>query len=176
MNSPGRIPLSDDSMRRPAVPDSGAPVPPAAAWLGAAGLLPFLAGAIGLWAFDSDVRRDASLSLFLGYSAVILSFMGAVHWGLAIARGGDAPDARAAGAMWRPMALSVLPALLAWLALGLPPAAALVLFAAGFLAVFLGDLAAIRHGMAPPWYARLRLPLSATVVACQLATLAAISG
>lgn len=144
-----------------------APIPPAALYLGCAGLIPFIAGAAGLWLFTSEARLEGTLTLFLGYSAVILSFMGAVHWGLAMAEPRYAPA--------RAMSLSVMPALLAWLALALPPPAAAVVFALGFGGVYMIDEAARRRGHAPAWYRRLRLPLTAVVIACELVVLAATS-
>ena len=55
-------------------------VPYAAAWLGAAGLLPFAAGAIALWVLPATQAARAARAL-VGYAAIILAFMGAVHWG-----------------------------------------------------------------------------------------------
>lgn len=135
-------------------------VPPAALWLGGAGLIPFVCGALGLWLFEGP-RWDATLSLFLGYSAVILSFMGAIHWGLAMSGG--------AGSAGRAMGVSVIPALLAWLALAMPARAAMVVFALGFVGVYVVDILAVRRGQAPTWYPRLRAPLTVTVMVCLVA-------
>ncbi len=52
-------------------------------WLGAGGLIPFFAGAMGLWAAPFAWREEI-LNAVLIYGAVILSFIGAVHWGLAL--------------------------------------------------------------------------------------------
>lgn len=142
---------------------SGAPernprrVPRPAAWLGGLGLVPFAAGAAGTWLL-ADPRREAALFLLAAYAAVILSFMGAVHWGLALREAGG-PPARALGA-------SVVPALLAWFALSIPPAAGLVVMAVGFAGVYVLDVRAVAAGMAPAWYPRLRVPLTAAVLAC----------
>ena len=144
---------------------SGDRVPPAAAWLGGAGLLPFVAGAAGVWVLE-EPRHGATVSLLSTYAAVILSFMGAIHWGLAM-RGPDRSQARVMG-------LSVLPALLAWFALALPPVAAMVLMGAGFLGVYALDARAIAVGLAPPWYRRLRIPLTAGVFACLALAVAAL--
>ena len=52
--------------------------------LGIAGLIPFAAGAaLALLSDDAAAARAA----LLAYGAVILSFLGAVHWGLALASG-----------------------------------------------------------------------------------------
>ena len=65
-------------MRTPDTPESATAVPPlkpaAEAWvLGVAGLLPFVAGAVGLWALPSEWAGLAALAL-LTYAAVIVSF------------------------------------------------------------------------------------------------------
>lgn len=132
-------------------------VPAAARWLGFLGLLPFAAAVIaGL--LPGAPLRGLALPALLAYGASILSFLGGVRWGLAIAQ----PDARR---LLMPLLVSVLPSLLAWLALLLPPAAGLLLLAAGFVALLVADL---RLATAPPWYAALRLPLTAGAVSALL--------
>lgn len=68
--------------------------------------------------------REQSLGYLAG-GAVILSFLGAIHWGAAASRGQYAP---------LPYALSVVPALVGCVALLLPIGAALALMAVAFLA------------------------------------------
>ncbi len=130
-------------------------MPPAAAWLGAAGVLPFIAGTASLWLLPPMQAKFAAYSL-VAYGAVILSFMGAIYWGLVMLRGDQSRR------HW--YTLGVLPALVAWVALMLPPAAALPLLAVFFAAVYALDRAAIAAGIAPAWYDRMRRPLSAAVV------------
>ena len=133
-------------------------IPSAARWLGPLGLIPFLAGALAPWLLPAERLPDAGLAL-VGYGAVILSFLGGVHWGLAAPAG-------------RPLqiGLSVLPSLVGWCALlvanlhALGPA--LWLLAAAFAVLLPGDLLAAGRGLAPPWYPRLRVPLTLVVVAC----------
>jgi Protein of unknown function (DUF3429) len=57
-------------------------LPPHVAWLGYGGLLPFigLAVLIGVDAHHATLWSDA----LVGYGAVILSFVGALHWGFAM--------------------------------------------------------------------------------------------
>jgi len=135
---------------------SPAPIPTAARWLGLAGLLPFAAAALAALAPKAPLHALA-LPALLAYGAVILSFLGGIRWGLAMAAGAEALSAR--------LALSVLPSLLAWLALLLAPRAGLLLLALGFAAMLLLDQ---RIGYAPPWYPRLRLPLSLGALAALL--------
>lgn len=63
-------------------------VPRAAACLGAAGLIPFAVGSVALWTTPIE-HAALAVQLLIGYAAIILSFMGAVHWGLAMAASAD---------------------------------------------------------------------------------------
>ncbi|MDX1607128.1 MAG: DUF3429 domain-containing protein [Candidatus Competibacterales bacterium] len=146
-------------------------VPRVAAILGAAGLIPFLAGA-GFLLLGPPA--PFVFQALVAYGAVILSFMGAVHWGLAmqLARehGPHGAD--------RWFGVSVVPALLGWAAalIGLAGGLlqALGLLTAGFVIIYVIDLLAISAGVAPSWYARLRLPLSFVVVVCLAAAALAL--
>ena len=130
-------------------------IPKAACWLGFAGLIPFfLAAVIGLvW---STPLHEISLKALLAYGAVILSFLGGIRWGLAIA------TSKSSGLLG-PLAISVAPALLGWVALLVPSSVGLVLLALGFAV-----MADFRLSTAPYWYATLRLPLSIGAIVCLL--------
>ena len=143
--------------------------PPAALWLGAAGLIPFAAASISIWIFPAQLAERATF-LLVAYGAVILSFMGAVHWGLVLSPGA----ARAGASETRWLSLGVIPALLGWFALMLPPRSGLVLLAIAFLGVYALDRLAIATGLAPLWYGRLRLWLTAAVFAFLLLGIAAV--
>lgn len=135
-------------------------VPPAAMALGAAGLIPFVGCLlIGLLAAD-DLAGLAMLAL-RGYGACILSFMGGVHWGLAIHPAAPEADYGRLGA-------SVVPALVAWAALLLPPYFGYLVLATAFAGLLAYDLAATRKGLAPAWYPKLRVPLTVVVTLCLL--------
>ncbi len=133
-------------------------IPRAALWLGPLGLIPFVAGALAPWLLPLAWEPEASLAL-IGYGAVILSFLGGVHWGLAAPAG-------------RPLqiGLSVVPSLVGWLALLVAnlhaTGPALWLLAAAFAILLAGDLVAAGRSLTPAWYPRLRLPLTLIVVAC----------
>jgi glutaredoxin len=128
-------------------------VPQAGQWLGYAGLLPFLAALAGFLLSDA-ARQQYFAQQFLAYGAVILSFVGAVHWGLALGTG---------RLRIMRMALSVLPALLAWAALLLPAAAGAWLLFAGFLGLRAWEASAPVAGTLPAWYRRLRTRLTGAV-------------
>jgi hypothetical protein len=139
--------------------DSAPRVPAPAAWLGGLGLLPFVAGVALV--VSADVAWAMPALRF--YGAVILSFMGGVHWGLAIA---DFGTAARSGSMWLRLCGSVVPALVAWGGLLLMPVPGLLTTAAAFVILLLADVLAVRKGLAPLWYPRLRLPLTLVVVVC----------
>jgi len=108
-------------------------IPKLALWLGYAGLLPFVGLTLGLW--FAPARFDGVLmQALLSYSAIILTFMGAIHWALAMHAQGE--TAR------RHMTFSVLPALIGWgLCLQyLPAGVALLGFIVGFIVVGLHQI------------------------------------
>jgi len=146
----------------------GQPIPPAALWLGAAGLLPFAAGTLGVWLLPPFWAGEA-LDAQCFYAAVILSFLGAVHWGLAIGGFGAAP-----AASWPRLAWSVVPALVGWAAQLTSEVPSLVILILGFAGVLCGDLAAARRGLVPAWYPSLRWPLSAAVIVLLAGSLAKV--
>ena len=145
-------------------PFNAAQPPRLAILLGYAGLIPFISGAIGIWITPPAWRTDV-LTALLHYAAVILAFMGAIHWGLAMAR------ERQDDAAHRQLGLSVLPALLGWLAIsnGLPALLALALLISGFIGLYLADVHAVKLELAPRWYTALRKPLTAVVLISLLA-------
>ena len=128
-------------------------IPRAPLLLGAAGLLPFWGLALGVGLAPLGGTSAPSLATALAsYGAVIVSFLGGIRWGLA-----TRADQRAAAAHY---GLAVVPSMLAWAALALPPAWSLA--ALGLLALVLGplDTRLVGAALAPAWYGRLRLILS----------------
>lgn len=128
--------------------------PLAASSLGYLGLIPFIALAALVFIAPEPMRASASFGL-LAYGATILSFLGGIHWGLAIASPSLTPRLRALH-----LGLGVVPQLLGWAALLAPPALGHVLTAAGLLAILGADSIAARSGLAPAWFTQLRWPLS----------------
>ncbi len=131
--------------------------------LGFAGLIPFYVLAVVALFLDAAPTRVAII-LLLSYAAVIAGFLGAVHWGLALA----APEPSG-----RVLLRGVLPAVAGWSILVLyvmSPVAwpAIVLAMALFVSLYVYDRKAARAGLAPGWYAVLRAPLSLLVIAALL--------
>ncbi|MEJ2514872.1 MAG: DUF3429 family protein [Gammaproteobacteria bacterium] len=128
--------------------------PGAGAWLGYLGLVPFALALAGML-FGEPGAREYFARQFLAYGAVILSFVGAVHWGVALSGARRRPAAR--------MLVSVLPALVAWAALLLPPAPAAWLLLAGFVGVRIWELTERGRSGLPDWYLKLRSRLTGAV-------------
>ena len=98
--------------------------------LGYGGLIPFVALSAALWWGGGDHQTLVRLAL-LSYGATIASFLGAIHWGLAML------DGRPRRSML-PYVWGVLPSLVAWAALLAPAHTGLLVMAAllwGCLAV-----------------------------------------
>ncbi len=88
--------------------------------LGLAGLAPFVGLAALLWIVQADLLPWLSIAL-AAYAALIATFLGGIHWGLAALR----PEAeRRFHYVW-----GVAPSLVAWIALLMPPYAGLPLLA-----------------------------------------------
>jgi hypothetical protein len=147
-------------------------IPRAPLLLGLAGLLPFAWGALTVLA--PDLGQAAARLIgprFVGpyvqlfYGAVILAFMSGVLWGFATKAEGETA---ATG-----YALSVIPALWAFFMTGGGPVWAGINLIAGFAALLALDWHFWRLGLAPPWWMRLRMLLTAVVVICLTVTVLA---
>lgn len=136
-------------------------VPTAAKWLGALGAIPFVLLAITGLLSQGPLQEQTSFAL-AAYGAVILSFLGGIHWGLAIA---DFGPAQSDISTLHRLAFSVIPSLIGWGALLLPNPAGLLVLAAAFAWLLVFDLQASRKARAPAWYPKLRRPLTVVVVA-----------
>ncbi|MBV6631586.1 MAG: DUF3429 domain-containing protein [Alphaproteobacteria bacterium] len=88
------------------VPGDQIPLP--AAVLGYGGLTPFVLSALGIWLLPVSIATFV-VSAQIFYAAIIIGFLGAVHWGWAIMKDFDAPTTS-----WEPYAWGVTPAILAW--------------------------------------------------------------
>ena len=102
---------------------------PVALRLGYAGLLPFVIGAALIWIVRAEALPYVSASLS-AYAAVIVSFLGGIHWGFGFRRA-DPPQSLF---VW-----GVVPSLVAWVAVVMPAYAGLVLQGAMLVACYLVD-------------------------------------
>jgi ABC-type dipeptide/oligopeptide/nickel transport system permease subunit len=100
----------------------------------------------------------------VAYGASILSFLGGIHWGLAIGSKSSPDDGR----LKARLTLSVIPSLVGWAALLVAETPALIILVIAIAAMLWVDIRATRMGHAPPWYPKLRTPLTCVVVATLL--------
>lgn len=140
-------------------------MPHAVAWLGYGGLLPFVATAAAV--FLDPVHALLWARILIAYGAVILSFVGALHWAFAMTLTGLSGTRQTVAFIW-----SVVPALLAWPALLLPYPYAAALIVAGFVLHYAQDRSLAALGL-PSWYLPLRLRL--TLVACAALLLSSLA-
>ena len=135
-------------------------LPRGASALGYGGLVPFVAAVLGIALLEGESRAFAARAL-LAYGAVILSFLGAVHWGLLLARSlPDVPIRLFAG---------VVPSLAGWIALLLPERHGLALLVVAFGAFWLYEHRMLGTRLLPEPYLGLRRNL--TLGVCSLLTL-----
>ena len=122
--------------------------------LGFGGLLPFvvLAAATLLGLHTPFVPAHA---LLIGYGAVILSFVGALHWGAQL----SSQQPSAGRFVW-----SIMPALLAWAALMLPVKVGALCLIGGLISCWAYDMRLIRKKEWPSFMGALRTIL--TAIAC----------
>jgi hypothetical protein len=122
--------------------------------LGWAGLVPFVSGALLVWLVRDDARPYVTLSLS-AYAAVIVSFLGGIHWGMVLRQ--PLPDTRML--VW-----GVLPSLVAWLGVMMKPGAGLVIAATMLLVCYAVDRRVYPRQGAAGWLTlRFRLTLVASL-------------
>ena len=126
------------------------------AWiLGLAGLLPFFGHALFSW-LSPPSEAAGVLRSHVGYAASVLTFLGALHWGVTLASPSIVDGRAVVRLVW-----SVIPAIFCWIVPLYSTAAALPLLLAG-LAVALGvDWLLYRDSPVPRWFLTLRAVLSA---------------
>ncbi|KAH7021279.1 uncharacterized protein B0I36DRAFT_388018 [Microdochium trichocladiopsis] len=148
--------------------------------LGLAGTLPYLATSMSTvflsWNLNTEPTGSGFLNTFmlshdsahwwlgviepiqLGYGAVIISFLGAIHWGLEYAEKKPSRDRT----RFR-YGLGVLASVAAWPTMFLPIEFALTSQLAAFTGLYFADTTATKRGWAPYWYSSYRFVLTAIV-------------
>ena len=134
-------------------------MPPLALALGVFGVVPFLTGAF-ITLFGGPTLQGVAQPYLVGYGIAILSFMGGVHWGLAMSW---SASNRARPTDYQ-FGISVTPPLAAWMTLFLPLQFQAIWLALCFLLLLAVDFRLTRLGRAPEWYPSLRWPISLVVV------------
>jgi len=111
---------------------------------------------------------DQALTFQVTYGAVMLSFLGALHWGMEFAGyGGHKGYSR--------LLLGAAPILLAWPTLAMEPMQALIVQWVCFTALWWADFRVTSLGWTPKWYSQYRFYLSILVGTCIIGSLAGTS-
>ena len=140
--------------------------------MGLAGVLPYLATSMGTVACAAEINHAHTFGtgyvltqstaesflqvlepLQVGYGAVILSFLGAIHWGLEFAGYSGYHG-------YRRYAIGVLAPAIAWPTLLLPTTYALISQFCAFTLMYYTDARATARGWTPAWYSTYRFVLT----------------
>jgi Protein of unknown function (DUF3429) len=152
-------------------------LPTIAIVLGLAGLLPFIGLGIAALSTADEVASQRYLLALVGYGAVVLAFLGGVHWGFvlhpaALPEGMTEADRRDATRL----GLGVLPSILGFGALLTPelsvPEVGLAVLIVGYLATVITEAQLRRRDLVPSGYMVLRWALSIVVVVVLVVVLA----
>jgi hypothetical protein len=150
---------------------------PAAIALGLLGLVPFLGLGVGALATADQVEAQRYLMALIAYGAVVLAFLGGVHWGFVLHPGalpeGLSPEERRDATR---LGLGVLPSLIGFAALVLPllvvPEVGLAVLIVGYLATVVAEAQLRRRQMVPGGYMAMRWVLSVIVLMALITVLA----
>lgn len=138
------------------------------AWgLSLAGFIPFAFLAISLFVIGTENGFFISLfDVFKVWSAIILSFLGGIRWGFAIAH---EPYEN------KNLLISVVPSILAWFVLLLPDAYTILALLALFCVHGVWDSFYINIGKVAPWFGKIRITLTFLVASAHILVLFAIA-
>ena len=125
--------------------------------LGYGGLLPFIACGLSMLLLPDAGMREVTGRILVGYGAVILAFLGGVHWGLVL----RTQSPRAGGML----AIGVVPSLLGWMTLLLSFETAVAVQVATFGGFWLYEHRMLGPSIVPPAYLALRRWLTLVAVA-----------
>ena len=134
-------------------------IPIAPLILGLGGTLPFIILSLSIWLGSYELKVMALFNL-INYSIIILSFVGAVHWGAAMLR---------KDIFLKYYLISIIPALLGWFLIMGFIANYLIIFIILmmlFLVLFFIDVKAVRNNILPNWYLPLRKVVTTVVFLC----------
>ncbi|QSZ37660.1 hypothetical protein DSL72_008759 [Monilinia vaccinii-corymbosi] len=150
---------------------------------GAAGVLPFAATSASTFYLAYDINHahatgqgilfspetahqllDYITPIQVGYGAVIISFLGAIHWGLEYAGYGGYHS-------YRRYMIGVIAPAVAWPTLLMPIEYALITQFSAFTILYFADARATVRGWCPPWYSTYRFVLTFVVGASIVASL-----
>jgi Protein of unknown function (DUF3429) len=132
------------------------------------GLVPFIVCGLAALGPDPDTARRM-LTALISYAAVILGFVGGIHWGFEL----QTPQKTSAGRAR--LGLGIVPPLVGWIALVLPLVAApwvsLILLIAAYIGAALVEQEAAKRELLPPRYLLLRWLFTLVAVAMMVTVL-----
>jgi hypothetical protein len=147
-----------------------------------AGLVPFLV--LGGVVLLEPLSSPAAIEVLISYGAVVLSFLGAVHWGFALRDtahpvSGEALPPAVLGAERQLLMFGVVPAIIGWVALSVMlhfhlPAFALFLLLAGFFITIVVETIGRGRGVVAANYLALRWAVSLVVLLVFVVVLGAV--
>ncbi len=128
--------------------------------LASAGYIPFVFLAVTLFVLRHDHSLFPSVfDVFKTWSAVILSFLGGIRWGMGINRSLTDP---------REIIASTVPAVVGWFALFLPDPLCVLILLLCYCAMGAWDTLTVNLGKAPVWFGKLRTVLTLLVAASHI--------
>jgi len=131
--------------------------------IGYCGLIPFVGLSIWYAMTTNSPQAGFVLSALLAYAAIILSFVGAIHWGRSL----HEPHMVKSNLL---QLISVIPTLLGWVALLVPPQAGLMILIVSFVLIYLFDRFQYKDLY---WMQKIRFNLSMGVIFTLLISLLA---
>jgi hypothetical protein len=147
-----------------------------------AGLIPFILS--GLFLLLDPLDSPVAIQVLISYGAVILSFVGAVHWGFALRdTAHPLPETAMSPALLgyerQLLVFGIVPAIIGWLALVLmihfdAPALAVLFLLIGFFLAIVSETIGRGRGLVAANYLILRWGVSIVVLVILLAVLFAV--
>ena len=126
-----------------------------------AGAVPFAGLTLTLFIGETAQVRVPTIAALVTYSAVVLSFLGGIEWGLALREEVGTERTRAMA-----LGLSTVPSLAAWAVLWLPSTHWQLGTALGiFIVTWAADQWLSSQGLLPTWFVDLRSAITAVVAA-----------
>jgi hypothetical protein len=134
--------------------------------LSIAGLVPFIALSFACWGASIE-WMGVFIRAQLAYGILVLAFLGAIHWGAALASARVSCSQTRSALVW-----SIVPVLVAWLAT-MTGGFGFAVMIAGFICAYLVDRRLYAWYPMPEWLIRLRFVLTCVVVAALALTVIA---
>ncbi|MEN9313644.1 MAG: hypothetical protein RIS35_37 [Pseudomonadota bacterium] len=153
----------------PAPDDSGRAMRQLTWALGVAGLLPFFGNALFAWVVPPD-EAEGVLRSQAQYAAAILTFLGALHWGVVLSA--DRPFAPRDGLR---LVWGVIPSIFCWIVTLYPAWISIPLLFFALPVVLAADLRLYRFAPMPAWFLPMRIVLTSGATVCVGASWLAMS-